>query len=408
MQGATSLIREALEKLARQSEPERARHVLLLLGFTDDFLGKGIQTSPDQQWPPAEIDDATRETFVHRHVSLSSEWIPRVKPGAISPEALFVTQGLCECLAQRDPAIFDGVVCIDSQVTPAAQIQVHHRVPCEERQHVVEKSNPGVHRRLARAIQAERDRDARLFCPATDLGKPSFHRGIKANLTDVAQPPPPSNRGSEFAVVERKRRGNGFTAGGGRRRCSVDEAKGFDSGWELLGYRPEMGRWTGLFDHLLGVQSPVAMNQSSFLDRFEDEHALLCAVLFGLLFVSVWVLTSLLSSRKGWRAFASRYAAGKRPAGAVWGSRVASFGGSRYTNCAKVIFCEAGLYFFISLLVRAYHSPFMVPWASVKRIERRTGLFPECLLDIEDAAGEIQVILPKKAEHELLKYKQTA
>jgi hypothetical protein len=50
----------------------------------------------------------------------------------------------------------------------------------------------------------------------------------------------------------------------------------------------------------------------------------------------------------------------------------------------------------------------LVPWASVRRVEKKTGLIPRYRLDIEDAAGEIHVTLPAKVEHELLRYRQAA
>ena len=59
-------------------------------------------------------------------------------------------------------------------------------------------------------------------------------------------------------------------------------------------------------------------------------------------------------------------------------------------------------------MARAFHAPFMVPWTSVRRVEKKTGLLPRYRLDIEDAAGEIHVTLPAKAEYELLKYKHPA
>ncbi len=56
-------------------------------------------------------------------------------------------------------------------------------------------------------------------------------------------------------------------------------------------------------------------------------------------------------------------------------------------------------------LFRAFHPPFLVPWASVRRVEKKDSFFLRGYrLDIEDAAGEIHVLLPKKVEDDLFKY----
>jgi hypothetical protein len=56
-------------------------------------------------------------------------------------------------------------------------------------------------------------------------------------------------------------------------------------------------------------------------------------------------------------------------------------------------------------LFRAFHPPFLVPWANVRRVEKKDGLFRRgYLLDIEDAAGEIRVMLPREVEDDLFRY----
>ena len=60
-------------------------------------------------------------------------------------------------------------------------------------------------------------------------------------------------------------------------------------------------------------------------------------------------------------------------------------------------------------LFRAFHPPFLVPWASVRRVEKLEGFFCQRYrLDIEDAAGKIHVLLPKKVENVLFKHHTTA
>ena len=133
-------------------------------------------------------------------------------------------------------------------------------------------------------------------------------------------------------------------------------------------------------------------------------------VLFGLIFIALWAFISFLISRGGWYAFASRYQAQTRPDGVAWSSPFTTFGQlrSHYTYCVRIVFCDAEVHFSTSLLARAFHAPFMVPWTSVRGGHKKTGLLPRYRLDIEDAAGEIHVTLPAKAEYALLKYKHTA
>jgi hypothetical protein len=76
-----------------------------------------------------------------------------------------------------------------------------------------------------------------------------------------------------------------------------------------------------------------------------------------------------------------------------------------YRNVVRVVFTDAGVYFYAMFLFRAFHPPFLVPWQSVKRVEKKEGFFGHRYrLDIEDAAGEIHVRLPGKAGHDLFKY----
>ena len=56
-------------------------------------------------------------------------------------------------------------------------------------------------------------------------------------------------------------------------------------------------------------------------------------------------------------------------------------------------------------LFRAFHPPFLVPWASVRRIEKADGPFRQVYrMDIEDTVGEIHVLLPTSMEQELFRY----
>jgi hypothetical protein len=130
---------------------------------------------------------------------------------------------------------------------------------------------------------------------------------------------------------------------------------------------------------------------------------------FPFFFVGMWVSVSFLISRMGWNSFAVRYPVETRPTGSAYNSPSTWFGFSlaHYGNVVRVVFTEVGVYFYAFFLFRAFHRPFLVPWESVRRVERKRILFwSRYRLDIEDAAGEIHVILPLSIEHDLLRYKK--
>jgi len=133
-------------------------------------------------------------------------------------------------------------------------------------------------------------------------------------------------------------------------------------------------------------------------------------LIFPFFFVGMWVFVSFVISRMGWNAFATRYPAETRPTGTAYNSPSTWFGFflARYGNVVRVIFTEAEVYFYPLFLFRAFHRPFLVPWESVRRVERQKVLFSSRYrVDIEDEAGEIHVILPLRVEQDLLKYKIT-
>jgi hypothetical protein len=128
---------------------------------------------------------------------------------------------------------------------------------------------------------------------------------------------------------------------------------------------------------------------------------------FPVFFICLWVCVGFIISRMGWHAFATRYPMQARPSGTAYNSPSSWFGiiFACYRNVVRVVFTDAGVYFYAMFLFRAFHPPFLVPWQSVKRVEKKDGFFgPRFRLDIEDAAGEIHVVLPRKVENELLRY----
>jgi len=127
-------------------------------------------------------------------------------------------------------------------------------------------------------------------------------------------------------------------------------------------------------------------------------------LLFPLFFAGIWVSVSLVISRLGWSSFAECYPAQGKPLGEAYNSPSSWFGTifASYRNVVRVVFTEAGIYFSVMFLFRAFHPPFLVPWASVRSIERKKVFVVSRLrIDIEDSCGEIHVLLPLKAETEL-------
>ncbi len=130
-----------------------------------------------------------------------------------------------------------------------------------------------------------------------------------------------------------------------------------------------------------------------------------------LIVVSGWILFNFAFSHTGWRAFSRRYPARSRPPGRIYTSPSSCFGSNSagYNNAVLVVFTEAGVYFYAAFLFRVFHPPFLVPWASVRRVEKKEIFFRRRYqLDIEDAAGKIRVLLPKKVEDDLFKYYKPA
>src|SRR6185436_7034283 len=68
MQVAAGFVREALKKFARKAKPECAGSVLFFLGVGDFLLRKFVQSAPDKMRAATEIQDTSRETFIHWHI----------------------------------------------------------------------------------------------------------------------------------------------------------------------------------------------------------------------------------------------------------------------------------------------------------------------------------------------------
>ncbi len=121
MQVAPGFVGERLEKLPRQPEPEGRGHILPFLRSGQRGVGEILGNPPDQIRPPAEINHAPGQAFVHGHIRLARERIPRMKSRAVAADAFLVPQRLAEGLAQHQPAILDGVMRVHREVPLATQ-----------------------------------------------------------------------------------------------------------------------------------------------------------------------------------------------------------------------------------------------------------------------------------------------
>ena len=96
---------------------------------------------------------------------------------AVAADAALVAERERKRLAERDAAIFHGVVRVHGQVAVAAQFQIHRRVFGKQREHVVEKRDAGFDFGFSPAVEIEADGNFGFQRVAFDFGLPRFHRG---------------------------------------------------------------------------------------------------------------------------------------------------------------------------------------------------------------------------------------
>ena len=101
--------------------------------------------------PAAQIDGDEAQRLVHRHVAVRR-----------ADDAGAVAQRPIERLPQADRHILDGVVRIHVQIALRLHGQIEQAVVGEQRQHVVEEADAGVHLRLAPAVDLQGQVDLRL------------------------------------------------------------------------------------------------------------------------------------------------------------------------------------------------------------------------------------------------------
>src|SRR5437016_4404327 len=120
--------------------------------------------------------------------------------------------------------------------------------------------------------------------------------------------------------------------------------------------------------------------------------------------VYVVVLVALMDSKVtgGWGSFAKRYPAQARPEGNAYSVLSCCF--CNVYNRARgirVIFTDTGIFFYMTFLSRLAHPPFLLPWESVKRVEKRHGFSGEYyIMEIKDAAGTFRLDLNRNIEQD--------
>jgi hypothetical protein len=114
----------------------------------------------------------------------------RIGP-SVSADPSLLPQSGAEGLAQSQTAVLHGVVRVHFQVAVAPQRQVQHRVPGEQRQHVIEKRDPGLDGRATAPVDLQLEPDPGLLRHALQLRLTFLHFAqlTKAVVENKAQIP---------------------------------------------------------------------------------------------------------------------------------------------------------------------------------------------------------------------------
>lgn len=163
MKIAPRFVGKCLEKLPGQTEAERGGHILILLLERHLAHRLVIQAAVDQIGPPAKIDHATDQAFIHWQISLSGKGVARIKTGAVAAKTGLIAESFQERLTQRQTAILHRMMGIDLDISLAVKLKVHQRVLGKEGERVVEERYPRLHGRFARPIQIQLQADIGLF-----------------------------------------------------------------------------------------------------------------------------------------------------------------------------------------------------------------------------------------------------
>ena len=107
---------------------------LLEQGVGEMGLGEGCWGAEVDEGTPAEIDHGAGEGFVHWHVGM-----------AIASDPFSIAEGFGEGLSEGDAGVLDGVMEIDLNIPSCVDLEVGQAVFCEEREHVIQEGDSGVH-----------------------------------------------------------------------------------------------------------------------------------------------------------------------------------------------------------------------------------------------------------------------
>ena len=131
------MIDKTLEKLAQQV------HVKI------SDTRPGVIDMVDKAGTPGQIDHRTRQRFVQRDIGMP-----------IPIQSGLVPDRLRKRLTENDSDVFDSVVCIDLQISLRSDVQIHHAMACNLREHMVKKRNSGGELVVTRSIQIQPQADA--------------------------------------------------------------------------------------------------------------------------------------------------------------------------------------------------------------------------------------------------------
>ena len=108
-------------------------------------------------------------------------------PGAVAQRAV-------ERLAEDDPGVLDGVVRAGLEVAADRDLEVQAAVAGQQVEHVVQEAHAGGAGARAGAVEAQRERDARLLGLARDLRRSRHGAGFSRTSIDAAWRSKPSAR----------------------------------------------------------------------------------------------------------------------------------------------------------------------------------------------------------------------
>jgi hypothetical protein len=141
--------------------------------------------------------------------------------------------------------------------------------------------------------------------------------------------------------------------------------------------------------------------------QLPQDFWVIVVIIFGGVFMFVLVSYADAQASGGWNSFVKRYSAKTRPLGNAYSV-------SSWTYCnvhcwnprgLRVIFTDTGIYFYKTFPSRLAHPPFLLPWKSVRCVNKGNGFFGEYyIVEVKDAAGTFSLDLHRRVENDLSRY----